>query len=242
MEKVKEFIKKHYVVFIPVSLIVIMILTFGIYQLHRLYTNYTYDTEANLYQYFAGNKVDFVANIKLNRRDEIVDVKARDIVLDLSNKPIYYDSNDINKVIFPVNMTIINPKNNYSQEMTIKNATITYDSANTKYTLKTTNYEKEVSDLILYDGKDLYFFLEATTLTIDGEEINLGPMSYVIVNPGNTIEYYNRETDEIIIKNITNEKVYVTSDIYRVNLSEDKVIKFDSFVLLMNPDYLNEIV
>ena len=127
------------------------------------------------------------------------------------------------------------------QVKVLKYASLEYDVYNSTYKLKTKDYENEVSNFVLYDGNDLYFFAEDSILDIDGEKINLSPMSYVIVNNNNSLEYYDKESDKYVIKEITNEKVYVTSNSYKINLNEDKAIRFDSFVLLNKPAYLNNI-
>ena len=107
--------------------------------------------------------------------------------------------------------------------------------------IKTIDYEQEVSNFILFDGYDLYFFPEASILDIDGERINLSPMSYVIVNNNNSLEYYDKETDKYTIKNITNEKIYVSNNAYKISLNEDKAIRFDKFVMLNKPNDLPNI-
>ena len=50
---------------------------------------------------------------------------------------------------------------------------------------KELKYQDKVYDLdhaFLYDGNDLYFFIEETTLTYGDKSIKLNPMSFVIYN------------------------------------------------------------
>ena len=150
---------------------------------------------------------------------------------------IYID----NKVIFPKEMTALFIYDNYKQVRVPIYTSVEYDEANTAYKLKTIDYEQEVSNFILFDGYDLYFFPEASILDIDGERINLSPMSYVIVNNNNSLEYYDKETDKYTIKNITNEKIYVSNNAYKISLNEDKAIRFDKFVMLNKPNDLPNI-
>ena len=50
-------------------------------------------------------------------------------------------------------------------------------------------------DLFLFDGGDLYFFLDEVTLKIGDSEIKLSPMSYVVAKYNNSISYYDKKND-----------------------------------------------
>lgn len=235
MKKVKEFITKHYVVLIPICLIVILLLTYAIYSIQKLYNSYSETYQEEGYTHFAGTKITDKFSVKVNRKQEIIDLTTTKD-MDLTNM-IYID----NKVIFPKEMTALFIYDNYKQVRVPIYTSVEYDEANTAYKLKTIDYEQEVSNFILFDGYDLYFFPEASILDIDGERINLSPMSYAIVNNNNSLEYYDKETDKYTIKNITNEKIYVSNNAYKISLNEDKAIRFDKFVMLNKPNDLPNI-
>ena len=239
-EKFKTFINKYYGVLIPISLIIILILVFAIYSIHKLYVNHTTDQNASFYQYFAGMKVEYDAVLKLNRQDNIVDMDIINKKIDLTTVPIYFKDNEV-KVLFPKSMTVVRPLKNYKQEKIVNYSTITWDKENNKYLLKSNEYDKELEYSFLYDGVDLYFFLMENIITIGNEEITLSPMSYIRVNVGNGIEYYDRETDTYKILDMRNEQVVAKNDYYNIELNYDQCVYFDSFTLLMGPSYLNEI-
>jgi len=233
--KVKEYIKKHYAIFIPIILIAIFILTYAIYTIQKLYNNYSTNENQNYYTYFAGVKVEDDFNIKLNRKKEIIELSpTKEIKL---NTIIY--NGEKNKAIFPNDMTIVLGNKAYAQLKVNKYTSLTYDESNTRYLLKTTDYEKELNNFFLYDGIDLYFFPESTVLSINEEKILLSPMSFVKVNNNNSLEYYDIQTDKYIVKEIKNEKIMVTSNTYRINLNEDKLIRLNKETLLIQPRYLN---
>lgn len=233
--KLLDYIKKHYAIFVPIILIVIFILTYAIYNIQKYYTSYSKTETQELYTFFAGAKVEDNFSVKMNRKKEIIELSPSK---KLRLNTIVY-SKDKNKAIFPNDMTILLVHDNYKQFKVNKYAIVSYDSKNSIYKLKTTDYDEELSSFVLFDGNDLYFFAEPTILNINDEKINLSPMSYVVVNNNNSIEYYDNEKDENIVKDITNEKVIVTSNSYSVNLNEDKVSKFNNFVLLVKPSNLN---
>ena len=221
-------------------LIVILILVFAIYSIHKLYINHTTDSNASFYQYFAGMKVEYDAILKSNRDNDIIEMDIINKKIDLTTVPIYFKDSDV-KVLFPKSMTVVRPLKNYKQEKTVNYSTITWDRENNKYLLKSNDYDSELEYSFLYDGVDLYFFLVETTITIDNEEVVLSPMSYIRVNVGNSIEYYDRKTDTYKILDMKNEKVVAKNDYYNIELNYDQCTYFDSFTLLMGPSYLNEI-
>ena len=239
-EKIKEFINKHYVILIPICLIIILILAFAIYNIHRLYVNHTTDEKAAFYQYFAGRKVEYEGTLKINRKNNIVDLDTGKQKIDLTSVPVYYKEDKV-KVLLPQSMTIVRPLSGYKQEKTVIFSTITWDKDNTAYLLKSNEYDAEITNSFLYDGVDLYFFLTETNIKIGNDEITLSPMSYIRVNVGNSLEYYDHESDTYKMMEITTEQVIATNKDFEVNLSSDKVTNYDDIILLMGPSNLNEI-
>lgn len=228
-----NYIKKHYVIFIPVILIAVLILTYAIYHIQKIYNNYSKTEIQELYTYFAGVKVEDKYNVKTNRKNEIIELSP---TKKLKLNTVIYNK-EKNKAIFPNDMNIISIKDNYKQSKVNKYASITFDSANTSYLLKTTDYEKKLDNFFLYDGKDMYFMPESSVLTIEEERIALSPMSFVIMNNNNSLEYYDNETDKYTIKDIKNEQVKLISNNYSINLNEDKIIRTSGIVLLTKPEY-----
>ncbi len=243
INKIKKFVNRYYPILIPISLIIVMILVFAIYNIHKLYTNYTTSEEDNFFQYFAGQKVSYKGTIKLNRDKEIVEFTVMDEDIELSSMPIYFksDNADIIKVMFPENMNLVMVEDNYAQYKVVNYATLTWDKANTSYTLKAMDYEGNLSNSFFFDGVDLYFFMNEVTLRIEDEDIDLGPMSIVKVNPRNSLEYYDYQSDEYVVRDITTETITAYNKGFFVNLTEDKVNKFNDFVLLIDPTYLNKL-
>lgn len=239
-EKIKEFINKHYVILIPICLIIILILAFAIYNIHRLYVNHTTDEKASFYQYFAGRKVEYEGTLKINRKNNIVDLDTGKQKIDLTSVPVYYNEDKV-KVLLPQSMTIVRPLSGYKQERTVNFSTITWDKDNTAYLLKSNEYDAEITNSFLYDGVDLYFFLTETNIKIGNDEITLSPMSYIRVNVGNSLEYYDHESDTYKMMEISTEQVIATNKDFEVNLSSDKVTNYDDIILLMGPSNLNEI-
>ena len=98
--------------------------------------------------------------------------------------------------------------------------------------LRLKRLDKTFDHMFLYDGRDLYFFIDNTTLVIGTEEIPLSPMSYVSCSYTNMLEYYDKENDKYEIIPLTKERVYVKNDYMNIDVTLDKVIYKDSFYLL----------
>ena len=161
--------------------------------------------------------------------------------IELTSVPIYYNIEENIKVLFPQSMTILRPLSGYKQEKLVNFSVVTWDNDKAEYLLKSNKYDAEITNSFLYDGVDLYFFLTETVVKIGDDEITLSPMSYIRVNVGNSLEYYDCESDTYKIMEITNEQVIATNKDFEVNLSSDKVNNYDDIILLMDPSYLNEI-
>lgn len=233
--KTVDYLKKHYVIFIPVALIVVLILSYSIYTIQKLYNNYSKTETQELYTYFAGVKAEDKFNIKTNRKNEIIELTSEK---NFKLNTIIYNK-EKNKAIFPNDMTLVSAKDNYMQYKVNKYASLSFDEANTSYLLKTTDYEKNIDSFFLYDGKDLYFMPESSVLAIDEEKITLSPMSFVIYNNNNSLEYYDNATDEYTVKDIKNEKAKITSNSFTINLSDDKIERANGVILLTKPEYQN---
>ena len=140
-----------------------------------------------------------------------------------------------------MNMNLVMVENNYAQYKVVNYATLTWDKANTSYILKTDDYDGNLSNSFFFDGVDLYFFINEVTIRINDENIELSPMSIVKVNPRNSLEYYDYQSDKYVIRDITNETIIAYNKGFSVNLTEDKINKYNDFVLLISPEYLNKL-
>ena len=86
--------------------------------------------------------------------------------------------------------------------------------------------------MFLYDGKDLYFFIDNVTIVTGDREINLSPMSYVNCSYLNMIEYYDKESDTYGSIDYDKGSVYVKNDYMNIDVSLDRVVYKDDFYLL----------
>ena len=155
-----------------------------------------------------------------------------------------YYKDVLGKMLFAKQMELVVPDvGNYK----LSKFTNIYEENNT-IKIKKLNKDKSkaISNGFIFDGNDLYFFLDDTTLTIGTTEYELPPLSYVIVNYRSNVEIYNYDKDEYTIiqdENILKNDVVATNKAknYTINLSLDSIKTNKSNQLLITSiDNLNE--
>ena len=239
MEKSNKFnFKENYRIFIPIALMIVLFAAFLVYYKVSLSNVFHVDTEDSFYQYFYNNKYEYKAIVSKNKKGVIIDFKEEDITINQDSTPIYYS--DGKTVIFPSDMSVIMPIMNCSEYLAKGYSYIEYKDK--VYKLTTLKYSDNLGHYFLYDGNDLYFFIEEVTLKVSGQEIKLSPMSYVIARYGNYISYYDKENDEYETINVSSDDSLVSNDYYNIYVSKDTVDYYGTNVILTsNIDMLNTI-
>ena len=209
----KQFIKEKYNILIPVFLGVVILIALFLYGREYRNNRYAYEKEQDVYQYFSKNKIEYKATISRNRKDVVLDIKSKDFNVSLDSTPIYIKDRQ-----YAVNaLTEIYKKNDL-------------------YYLNQKGINKSFDYMFLYDGKDLYFFIDTVTLKVGDKEITLSPMSYIDCSYLNLLSYYDKESDtyEIIELNNTNSSVLVETKYMTIDVSSDEIIYKDDFTMLIN--------
>ena len=238
MKKVIKFFKEKYKILIPVMVSLVLIIT-----IFFLYKGYQYDNarnkkEISVFQYYSGVKVDYTAIVTYNLKDAIVNLEAKDKELTFKSTPLYYE--DMSNVIFPQEMSIVFPLLEGSQFKLYKYSTY--------YNEDTIHYIKNNTDLgiyeyfFLYDGVDLFFFPEETILKINNKDyIELGSKSYCRLIGGETLIYYDTNTDKGEVIELNGKIVNVVGKYIDVNLNYRYFMSFSNKVLLADTNNLNPV-
>ena len=224
----KEFIKKKYNILIPIFLLVVLLIAILLYTKEYKNNRYAYVSEVDVYQYFSGNKMEYVANISRNKSDVILEYENKDYAVSLDSTPVYIKDKD--NVIFPKEMSMVFPLNNIEYRV---NALAEVYKKFDLYYLNIRNLNKNFEHLFFYDGNNLYFFVDKVTLIVGDETIELSPLSYVSALYLNFIEYYDYATDTYGMIDISsNQKVVVTNEYMTINVATDEVQYKNSFMFL----------
>ncbi len=225
----KEFIKKKYNILIPAFLIIVILIAVILYAREYKNNRYAINENVNVYQYFSGNKMEYVAKIGRNRKKVILNFESKDFAVNLDSTPVYVKDDKNIDVIFPKEMALVDPLKDKIYQVDALSEL--YVENNLTY-LRLNRFNKNFDHVFLYDGRDLYFFVDATTITIGDRKIDLSAMSYVSCSYLNMFEYYDRESDTYETISLNDEKVYVENDYMTIDVSLDKVIYKDDFTLL----------
>ena len=238
MKNIVKFLKEKYKILIPIMVSLVLIIT-----IFFLYKGYQYDNSRNkkeisVFQYYSGIKVDYTAIFTYNLKDAIVNIEAKDEELTFKSSPLYYE--DLSKVIFPQEMSIVFPLLEGSQFKLYK-----YSSY---YSDDSIHYIKNNADLgiyeyfFIYDGVDLFFFPEETVLKIDNKDfIELGSKSYCRLVGGETLIYYDTATDKGEVIELNGNIVNVVGKYIDVNLNYRYFMSFSNKVLLADTNNLNPV-
>lgn len=234
----KGFIKKKYNILIPIFLLVVLLIAILLYAREYKNNRYAYVEEVNVYQYFSGVKMEYVANISRNRKNVILDYENKDYAVSLDSIPVYIKDKD--SVIFPKEMSIVFPLKDRQYQV---NALAEVYKEHDLYYLNIRNLDETYDHIFYYDGNNLYFFIDDVDLVVEDKTIELSPMSYVSALYGNFIEYYDYANDTYGKIDISNyEDVVIKNDYMTIEVDIDKVIYNDGFTLLTSDfSYLSKI-
>lgn len=205
--------------------------------------NSTTTENHDFYQWYSGQKVEYKGQLTFTRKEGLTELKATDRKVTLDSTPVYYaDEND--KVIFPEDMAIVYPNNNgmmyrinHFADIIEEDGTIYLET-----NLATKTNKTKLEKAFLYDGQDLYFFLERTTITVNGTSYEVSPLSYAIVRYKQNVEIYNYEKDEYqVIDTTETQEAKVVTDTYTINMSVDSLQTAEKEQLLIKGlSYLQE--
>lgn len=236
MLKIEEIKRKKisFSILVSVILILVLICSFVLFFQIKEYRNYKVITE-NFYYYFASTKIEFSASVALNSKDKIISIENDNI--EITSYPIYYKNS--NKMVLPKNMEIVYPfkarplyKLGVYSEILLKGD---YLYVNSEFGTG------RLYDCFLYDGDDLYVFLENTIVIVNGTKYNLGPMSYAKVGM-NSIGIYDKQKDNFTYIDNVNSTIEAYTDEYMINLSKD-LYKYNSstYSLIKNVEALDSV-
>ena len=181
----------------------------------------------NFYYYFGADKIDFTATVFVNVDDKIMSIRSDNATL--TSSPIYF-KNDSTQVILANNMEIVFPyKNNPMYKL--GNFSKIYTKNNYLY-INSEAGNGRLYDCFLYDGEDLYLFLENTTVFINEERYELSPMSFIEVTKS-YIRMYDKKNDNYTFIDGYTGGVSAYTDEYTIDLSGDTFTYNNLYFLLI---------
>ncbi|MBE6144699.1 MAG: hypothetical protein E7169_03900 [Firmicutes bacterium] len=234
----KQFLKSSkfktglsYLAIILLEIIIVVLLTFKDNLDKVEFKDYSF------YQYLSGRRFDYEGTLKLSVDGDITELKLKDKNITLDSTPIYYK--DYKKVLFPKNMSVVFPLTSGIQYKVNYFSTIEQTE---ELIITDRSYSREINNSFLYDGEDLYFFINETTLMIGEQEYKLKPLSYVVAKYNNKVEIYDYELDEYITFDAKGVSVQALGNSYKINLFNDSIeYGLTSKLLVKKLDFLKNL-
>jgi len=218
--------KTRILIFTILLLFLVLIAAFVVFTFYRKQNVYKFDNY-KLYQYFTGIKVEYDGKVTITSDGDIVKISNSDGVENVEGLPIYFQEE--NQVFFAKNMHLVIPRIqtksyriNYFSKISV-NIDDTQNIANLNYK----NKDIYLEDSFIFDGENLYLFPYGTNVTIDGKVYNLSPLSYIIVNYKDQIEFYDKTSDKYTIIDTHEKDVIASVGSFNINLSTDTIL-YDS--------------
>lgn len=213
-EKMIKFFKKNYIWLIIILILIVVAILFAFRGKMDEFSIKDHD----LYQYLNGIKVEYTGEIMIDKEtDEITQLSIKDNVVDLDTNPIYYA--DEAKTLFPKNMAIIFPL--HGTQYKINYYSTVYRDLEDIY-VEDRSLNKKISNAIIYDGGDIYYLIDESTVTVGEEVVKVSSLSFVVADTQNKVVYvYNYENDELFEYSDVESDVIISTDSYKVNASLD---------------------
>ena len=141
-----------------------------------------------LHQFFEGTELNYSADTVFRENGGSVTAEGRPV----AETPFLYKGET--KLSLPCNMLLMVPSEGTDIKRINYFTTVTEDTGRVTFT----SGEKKAQSYggFLYDGSDLYIFLEPVKLRIGNVTTDLPALSYVKVRYAGSVEYHNSETDE----------------------------------------------
>lgn len=202
---------------VAITIVIIIVYNF----IKNLQTVKISDKECEFFQYVVGGqKIEYKGVLKMSKNNGITELQTEEGILYLDSTPVYY-KDEKNKVILPNEMAVAFPleKGMIKKINSFSNIYIKYD----EIYVENGNLNKKIEDAFLYDGSDLYFFINNTTIKINEIEYKLSPLSYINVTHNGYVELYDYDTDTYTFIENVEGNVIASTTTYTINLSVDTV-------------------
>ena len=219
--------KKQNIIWIILLLAIIVAVMFLKFQ--KKVDEYKVETKS-MYQYFTGFKIEYDGKIQLSKEDDrVTKITFGDDTVSLSSTPLYYVNEQ--KVLFPQTMSVVKPRE--GKQFKVNYYTIAYKDLDSYSVLDGTDNTR-LTNAVIYDGVDLYFFMDDVTVSFGEESIPLNPLSYISVDTFNhTVEVYSYLQDECKVYENIMDDVIIQNDNYKMNASLDVMYYNDKSRLLI---------
>lgn len=234
INNIKKWIKKHTpVLCISAAVFAVLVaVLLMVFQAKEELEQYTIGYN-DLYTYFNNHRMEFYTEVTLNNEGDVTKMLYNGEELELVSEPIYF--NGQKKVVFPSRMSVVFPYVDGNQKKINRFTQI--DAEGMQPIVSNIDLKYALTDAFIYDGYDVYFFLEKGTISYGDKEIEITPLSFVRSEYDGILAVYNYENNEMIYEEKVSGNVVANFGGYSINMINDTVeIDGKSILLSKNID------
>lgn len=173
-----------------------------------------------LYTWFNTEKIEYDnSQLVFNRTDgAATELKVNGGAAEVVGAMPFFYQNE-RKVLFPQEMDIVEPRANNGQQSRLPALSI-LDGTSLEPKITFADYARALGSTFMFDGSDLYFFVNAMTLYINNEAMALPEFSFVTYNFNRELYVYNYDAQTAqYFENV--DAVRAENANYNVNIATD---------------------
>ncbi|MBO4375873.1 MAG: hypothetical protein IKY04_03485 [Lachnospiraceae bacterium] len=159
----------------------------------------SFKPQSELHQFYQGAELSFSEDAVFRQTGGDITAQGMPVM----ETPLLYRGET--KITLPCNMLLMVPSEGTKVKRINYFTTVTENAG--RATFAAAGKTAQSFGGFLYDGGDLYIFLEPFKLYIGNTSVELPALSYVKVNYGCDVEYHNSETDEDVLMGINDVAV-----------------------------------
>lgn len=201
----------------------------------------TYKITQNIYRYDTSLQIAHEGTTQLRRRDNVLYLKNGGAVTEVPQTPIYFTEAP-NQMLVPNLMMIAQPGKDVPPVRTPYYTTLEFEGSDIRLSSKGKPLAT-VTDGFLFDGGNIYVFLEDMTVQYMGQTVEMPAMSYAIVLYDTRMELYPYEGIPVIQQ--TGSAIVTAQNkrgTYQLDLSRDIMTAQEGeFLLFSDTALLNEL-
>ena len=230
MLKLKDFIKKNYVLFTVFSVILIVCIAslIIIHLINSFKPHVDVRNEDGAYFQVVGNKkYSFDGTMK---KENEVNKELTTKNYNISNiSPIYYS--DKEQIVLPSDSVIMLYMQGFKGNKLPKYSELIYTDDNKAVIVNGTQYV--TNEFFVYDGYGNFIFMDSVTLKYNNKTIKLSPLSFVNASRSG-LTYYDYENDKIVDENVDIKNAFIVYDTFNIDLLKNVAIKNGDVIILKN--------
>ena len=201
-----------------------------VFQAEEEITQYTIKNE-RLYTFVLNHRLDMTSQVTLDHDENVTKMIYNGEEITLMSEPIYYVGKQ--EAVFPDAMSVVFPRDNRRQKKINRYTKV--EGGSVQAMLTNTNLKYALTDAFIFDGDNVYFFVDDGTIKYGDKTVPISKFSMVVCEYRGSLAIYDYKTQKMTYEEKFEGNVIADLNTYSINLSEDKVIlKGESYLLDKN--------